>query len=149
MAVKESGVHNAPAISSGRKARGGRIFGLAVGDLLVFLIIGAIGLQMHQKEINAENMLRVTWPLAVAWFVISPFLGVFSRKTERRPGQMAARTGIAWLLACAGAMGLRQVFITPVEVSFAIVTFLTNLVGLYIWRLPFSWVIRSKEKSAD
>ncbi|GHO43697.1 DUF3054 domain-containing protein [Ktedonospora formicarum] len=122
------------------RSRVGHIINMGLGDLIAFLIVGVIGLNSHGETLEPANLLRVTWPVALAWFVLSPFFGVFRRDLASKPGRMATRTALAWLVACVGALLLRSVFETqkPPPVSFAIVTLLTNLVALFIWRLPMA-----------
>jgi hypothetical protein len=121
-------------------SRVGHIINLGIGDLIAFLLVGIVGLNSHNETLEPANLVRVVWPVALAWYIISPFFGVFRRDLASQPKRMAARTALGWLVACVGALALRSLFEThkPPPVSFAIVTLLTNLVALFIWRLPMA-----------
>lgn len=122
------------------RSRVGHIINMSIGDLIAFLLVGIVGLNSHGETLEPANLVRVVWPVALAWYVIAPFFGLFRRDLATQPKRMAARTALGWLVACVGALVLRSLFEThkPPPVSFAIVTFLTNLVALFIWRLPMA-----------
>lgn len=122
------------------RSKVGHIINMGLGDLIAFFLVGVVGLNSHGEALAPANLFRVVWPVALSWYVISPFFGAYRRDLATQPKRMAARTALAWLVACVGALALRSIFETqkPPPVSFALVTFLTNLVALYIWRLPMA-----------
>lgn len=125
-----------------------RVISLVVGDILCFIIFTTIGSNQHGEGVN---LLYSTWlaiPFALAWFLVSPFMGGFRADIATQPRKMAGRTALSWLIAWPIAMALRWLLVDRVKTpaptvgeffSFAVVAFLFNITLLLIWRWPFAW----------
>lgn len=119
---------------------------LVIGDILVFLIFAAIGRRSHSEAGNFFGVAITALPFAVAWFLVSPFVGAFKRNVVRTPGKMSLTTLLAWLAAWPLALLLRGLFVDKgvPPLSFAIVTLITNTVLLQAWRTPAALFFRRK-----
>jgi hypothetical protein len=131
-----------------------RIAILAVGDIIVFLVFAAIGRRSHGEAAGLNALLQIALtaaPFAVAWFVVSPFVGAFRRGLEKQPGKMAQRTALSWLAAWPVAMALRGIFVDHAvpPLTFALITLVTNTILLLIWRWPFSLLSTSLGRKAS
>ena len=113
---------------------------LVMGDIIVFLIFAAIGRRSHSEAGNVFGIAITALPFAVAWFLVSPFVGVFKRGLEYNTGKMSLRTLLAWFAAWPVAMLLRGIFVDKgiPPWTFALITLITNTILLQLWRVPFS-----------
>lgn len=133
-------------ITSARKggnaqtARPQRTVILVIGDIIVFLIFAAIGRRNHSEAGNVFGIAITALPFAVAWFLVSPFVGAFKRGLEYSTGKMSLRTLLAWFAAWPIAMLFRGVFVDKgvPPWTFALITLITNTILLQVWRVPFS-----------
>jgi hypothetical protein len=117
---------------------------LILGDAAMFLIFAISGRRSHGEAAGLDAVWQVVLtaaPFALAWFLVSPFIGAYRRRLQAVPGQMALRTALAWLAAWPLAMILRILTVQHVpEWTFFLVSLLSNLVFLEIWRAAFTWV---------
>ncbi|HLI05992.1 MAG TPA: DUF3054 domain-containing protein [Ktedonobacteraceae bacterium] len=121
-----------------------RISTLALGDLIVFLIFATIGRRSHGEAASLSNLWQIfltALPFAVGWFLVSPFVGAYRRFLMSSPRKMAQRTILAWILSWPVAMALRGIFVDHAipPATFAVITLLTNLVLLLVWRWPYAY----------
>lgn len=140
-------IRNAISNTTGRKAwqmpEWQRILTLVVGDILVFMIFATIGRGSHGEAtgLGAIPQIAATaWPFALGWFIVAPWLGVYRRDLMSDPRKMAARTALGWGLSWPVAMALRGIFVDHgfPPATFSIITLITNLVLLEIWRWPYA-----------
>jgi hypothetical protein len=122
-----------------------RIATLAAGDLVAFNVVTMIGLLSHGELTGLDTLgqiATVAAPFAIGWFLIAPFAGAFRADIALQPRRILPRTALAWLIALPIGLLLwsliRQRQIQP---SFAVVTFITNLVVLLGWRGAFAWLM--------
>ena len=123
-----------------------RIMPLAIGDIIVFLVFALVGIRSHSEGIDVPKVLITAAPFAVAWFLVSPFIGAFRRDLEARPVKMVQYTLLAWLATWPVALlfrGLLEWKVPPL--SFALVTLISNALFLLIWRWPFAIVKRKRQ----
>ncbi len=113
---------------------------LVVGDIIVFLIFAAIGRRSHSEAGNVLGIAITALPFAIAWFLVSPFVGAFKRGLEYSTGKMSLRTLLAWLAAWPVAMLFRGIFVDKgvPPWTFALITLISNTILLQAWRVPFS-----------
>src|SRR5574340_1416938 len=113
---------------------------LIVGDALCFLLFAGLGRDTHGEAtgLGALGQVALTaLPFALAWFIVSPWLGVYRRAGTNTIRRMLTRTWLAWVCAYPVALGLR-VLLAPdhkMPITFAIVILLANAVILGLWRL--------------
>ena len=111
-----------------------------IGDIIVFLIFAAIGRRSHSEAGNVFGIAITALPFAIAWFLVSPFVGAFKRGLEYSTGKMSLRTLLAWLAAWPLAMLFRGIFVDKgvPPWTFALITLISNTILLQAWRVPFS-----------
>jgi hypothetical protein len=122
----------------------GRLGALVAGDAVAFLIFAAIGRASHAEAAGLDALLQVAEtaaPFMAGWFVAAPFLGAFRPDVIAAPRRMLARTALAWLVAWPIGLGLRALIRqSGIPISFALVTLITVLCILALWRGIFAGV---------
>ncbi|HNP85786.1 MAG TPA: DUF3054 domain-containing protein [Kouleothrix sp.] len=117
---------------------------LAVGDVIAFNIVTAIGLLNHGELTGfgrIGEVITIATPFAVGWFLVAPFLGAFKPDVITQPRRMLARSALSWLLALPiGLLLWSFVRHKTVQPAFAVVTFITNMIVLLGWRGTFAWL---------
>lgn len=113
---------------------------LALGDLISFLVIAALGRASHNMALPVLAVLQTAAPFLLGWLIVAPFLGAYRADLVARPGRMAARTLGVWAVACALGLVLRSWWLQrDIVVAFALVTLATNAVSLVGWRTLYAW----------
>ncbi len=114
---------------------------LAIGDVIVFLVFAAIGLTSHKEAVTPVKVLVTAAPFALGWFLVSPVVGAFKRKETETTGKMATRTALSWAGAWPVGLFFRGLIERAVPpFSFMLVTLITNMLFLLIWRVLFMLV---------
>lgn len=118
---------------------------LIVGDIAAFIIFAAIGRSSHGLASGLQAFVEVittALPFILGWLLTSPFLGSYRSTTITTPLRMMKLTALAWLVACPVGLLLRALFLQRgIPVSFALVTFISNLLLLVSWRTLLAWFI--------
>jgi Protein of unknown function (DUF3054) len=129
----------------------GRIAGLVVGDLITFLLFAAVGRASHAEAAGLDAIAQVAEtaaPFAIGWFLVAPFVGAYREDVTGRPGRMLSRAALAWLIACPVGLVLRALIRqTGIPWTFALVTFLTVLVMVGIWRGAYALVAQRARRT--
>jgi len=88
-------------------------------------------------------------PFAIAWFIVSPFIGVYRKELVANPRKMARRTFIAWMLSWPVAMALRGIFVDHAvpPFTFALIALFVNAAFLLLWRWPYALNHSMKKRS--
>ncbi|HMO55776.1 MAG TPA: DUF3054 domain-containing protein [Roseiflexaceae bacterium] len=127
---------------------GNRVALLVAGDLLGLMIFAAIGRASHHQATGLDTITQIAFtaaPFLAGWLFAAPWVGAFRSDLHDRPAALAARTVLAWLLGCPIGLGLRALLLQrSIPLSFAIVTFLTVLAILVVWRVLFAIAIRRR-----
>ena len=115
---------------------------LIAGDILAILFTTIIGFVTH-GEVGAGSpgpyiilprMAAAFFPLVVAWFLVSPFLGLFQQDITSNPRQLW-RPVLAMIFAAPLAAVLRGLLLnTPIIPIFAVVLSATSALGMMLWR---------------
>jgi hypothetical protein len=115
---------------------------LVGGDALAFLLFAAIGRSSHGAAAGLDALLQVAGtaaPFAIGWFAVAPLVGAFRPSVTARPRAMLGRTALAWLAAWPVGLVLRALALQRgIPLSFAVVTLVTVLVILGVWRGLFA-----------
>jgi hypothetical protein len=119
-----------------------RIVGLVVGDACMFLLFATLGWASHgQKDALWWVVGTSGATLALSWFAIAPFFGVYRQSVTAKTGTMLLRTALAWVCAWPIGFLLRwllthttQPLTIGQQVSFAITTLLFTMIFLEAWR---------------
>lgn len=119
---------------------------LIVGDIFAILIVTLIGFATH-GELGMSFVPRMTatfFPLLLAWFLLSPFLGLFQKDLTANPRQLW-RPVLAMIFAAPFAAVLRGFFLNaPIIPIFAVVLAATSALGMLLWRALY--VLSSRKK---
>lgn len=114
---------------------------LIVGDLLTFLLFGALGRDSHGLDVTLGSAIGAAYPFALAWLVVGLILGTLRPERAARPLDALKWAWITWAAAWPGGHFLRSMILQrPVMVSFALVTLGTNLLILGLWRAAYGWL---------
>ena len=109
---------------------------LIIGDILAILIVTLIGFATH-RELDTSFFTRISalfFPLLIAWFLVSPWLGLFQTEVTSNPKQLW-RPVLAMLFAAPLAAVLRGFILnTPIIPIFVIVLVATSTFGMLLWR---------------
>ena len=153
MAIKDNTALNGHAANAPTRTSGWQYKAILVlGDIIVFLIFAAIGRRSHEQSSAVMGVLVTAIPFAAGWFLVSPFIGAYKRILMANPGKMALRTLLGWLASWPVAMALRVIFVDHGNiafkslVSFSIVTLISNTILLLVWRVPFAFVNRRRQR---
>ncbi len=109
---------------------------LILGDILAILIVTLIGFATH-RELDTSFITRMSaffFPLLIAWFLLSPWLGLFQTEIISNPRQLW-RPALAMLFAAPLAAALRGLILNAAIIPiFAVVLGATSAFGMIIWR---------------
>lgn len=109
---------------------------LIVGDIFSILAVTLIGFATHDELDTAfiTRMSALFFPLLIAWFLISPWLGLFQAEIASNPKQLW-RPALAMLFAAPLAAVLRGLILSAATIPiFAIVLAATSAFGMVLWR---------------
>ena len=119
---------------------------LIFGDFLAIAIITFIGFATHNEtDISfLPRMSVVFFPLAVAWFLIAPWLGLFQNEITHNARQLW-RPVLSAIFATPLAAVLRGIILhVPIIPIFAVVLGATTALGMLLWRSIWFWLTRPK-----
>jgi hypothetical protein len=122
---------------------------LVIGDAIVFLVFAFIGIKNHKEAIDPIKIVMTAAPFALGWFIVAPFAGAFSRWKTATPKKMALYTIRAWLASLVLGMTFRGITVdhkVPPP-SFITITLISNTILLLMWRVPFAWLTRKKNRA--
>lgn len=109
---------------------------LVVGDILAILVVTLIGFATHgEADLSSlPRMAAMFFPLAVSWFMLSPFLGLFQKDLTSNAGQLW-RPALVMIFAAPLAAVLRGFILNaPIIPIFAVVLAATSALGMMVWR---------------
>ena len=109
---------------------------LYAGDTLSIAALTILGFATHgEADVSfVPRMLALYVPLSIAWFLLSPALGLFQREIISNPKQLW-RPALAALFAAPLAAILRGFILNaPVIPIFAAVLAGTSALGMVLWR---------------
>lgn len=109
---------------------------LYAGDILGIAIITLIGFATHGETDQSflPRMGALFFPLMIAWFLISPWLGLFQLEITLSPKQLW-RPALAVMFAAPLAAVLRGLILnTSIIPIFVVVLTATSAFGMFVWR---------------
>lgn len=118
---------------------------LVPGDILALLIITIIGFATHgEADLSfLPRMLAAFIPLIVAWFLISPWFGLFQSEITSNSKHLW-RPVLAMIFAGPLAVVLRGLILNaPVVPVFAVVFSTTSAFAVLVWRGIYFFLIRA------
>ncbi len=133
------------------RANVGRIILLVIGDAIVFLIFAAIGRRSHGEAASISSFLQIVGtaaPFALGWFIVAPFIGAYRRRQTTGVGNMAQRTALSWVAAWPVALLFRGIAVDRAvpPLTFMLISLISNMVFLEVWRVLFAWLSRLKRR---
>ena len=109
---------------------------LYAGDILAILLLTLVGFATH-GETGASFLPRmgaIFFPLIIAWFLLSPWLGLFQQEIISNPKQLW-RSALSALFAVPLASDRRGFILNaPVIPIFVAVLVITTALGMALWR---------------
>ncbi len=109
---------------------------LIAGDILAIAIVTIIGFATHGEADMSflPRMFAAFIPLAVAWFLLAPWFGLFQQEVTTNP-KLLWRPVLVMLLAGPFAVVLRGLILNaPIIPIFAVVLSATSAFGMLVWR---------------
>jgi len=109
---------------------------LVAGDILAIVIVTVIGFATHGETGTSflPRMAVIFFPLTIAWFILSPLLGLFQREITQSSKQLW-RPILAMFFAAPLAVVIRGLILNaPIIPIFAVVLGATSAFGILIWR---------------
>lgn len=117
---------------------------LVAGDILVLGLVTLTGFASHDELGTAGTRMLTTFvPLVLAWFLISPWLGVFQAEITANPRQLWRPF---WAMVLAGPMAawIRGAWLQrPIVPIFVVVLGGVSALTLLAWRIIY-WLIYSR-----
>ncbi len=115
---------------------------LIIGDILAILAVSLAGFVTHYGEISGWRWITTFVPVLVGWLAIAPWLGVYRPDLANRSSQVW-RAALAAFLSAPLAAWLRGAWLNSAILPvFVLVLGLTDALGLLVWRIIGSWLIR-------
>ena len=114
---------------------------LIVGDVIALAVITVIGFASHgETDISfVLRMLTTFIPLVVSWFLIAPWLGLYSPQITSNPKQFW-RPPLAMLLAAPMTAILRAAMLNTVALPlFMLILGGSAALGMLVWRSLYLW----------
>ena len=121
---------------------------LILGDVLAIAIVTFIGFATHgETDLSfLPRMAAAFFPLTIAWFLLSPWFGLFKQEVASNPKQLW-RPVLAMLFAAPLATVLRGLILNaPIIPVFAVVLASTSGFGMMVWRFIYFLLSREKNK---
>ena len=117
---------------------------LILGDILAIAIVTLIGFATHgEADLSfLPRMAAAFFPLTIAWFLLSPWFGLFKQEVASNPKQLW-RPVLAMLFAAPLAAILRGLILNaPIIPVFAVVLASTSAFGMLVWRGIYLFINR-------
>jgi len=121
---------------------------LFAGDVLAIVVVTIIGFATHgEADLSfLPRMLAAFVPLTVAWFLVSPWFGLFQPETTFDSKQLW-RPVLAMIFAGPLAVVLRGLILNaPIIPIFAVVFSATSALGILFWRGVYFLLNRQARK---
>jgi hypothetical protein len=109
---------------------------LILGDIFAILIVTIIGFATHGETGTAflPRMAVIFFPLAIGWFILAPWFGLFQPEIISNPKQLW-RTVLAMIFVAPLAVVIRGLFLNAFAIPiFAVVLSAVSAFGMIIWR---------------
>jgi hypothetical protein len=119
---------------------------LIVGDVITLVLVTVIGFASHGTLGSAGTRMLTTFiPLAAAWFMVAPILGLYNLKLISEPRNLW-RPLYAVLIAAPLAAWLRGIMLnSQILVLFVAVLGAFGALGVIVWRVVF-YLIQSRTR---
>lgn len=109
---------------------------LIAGDILAIAIVTIIGFAAHGETSLSflPRMVVIFIPLAIAWFILAPWFGLFQGEVTSNLKQLW-RPILTMLFSAPVAVIVRGLFLNaPIIPIFGVILSLTSALGILCWR---------------
>lgn len=108
---------------------------LPLGDLIVLMVFASIGRASHSEGVRILGIFETAAPFMVGWLVAAPFTGAYREDATASTANALLLTARTWIVGIPLGLLLRAIYLRKgIPVSFAIVTLLSTLILLSLWR---------------
>jgi hypothetical protein len=122
---------------------------LIIGDIAAIALVTVIGFATH-GEADAAFLPRMAvafFPITLAWFLLSPWFGLFDGKVTANLNQFW-RPALVIVFAGPFAVVVRGLLLNaPIIPIFAVVLSATSALGMIIWRTAWYFIQRKIRKA--
>ena len=128
---------------------------LVIGDVLVLLLFAWVGRRSHSLSVlDIKALLTTAAPFIVAWFMVTPWFGLFKAEVSQNWRKLLPRLLIAWAIGGPLALVLRALFLGRaipggIIPSFAFVALGFTTLFMLIWRLGYVWWANRRTTRAE
>jgi len=116
-----------------------------LGDLFLLLVFTGIGIYTHGGLPWAIPMhtIETLAPFLIAWVLIAPFIGLYSRETMMDYKSTAIRLTVGWIAVSflGGAIRATDYFLGGAPLDFIAVNIIFGLLFLLPWRFAIAWFL--------
>ena len=110
--------------------------GLAVGDISAVIITSSFVPSYFGEDTQVASVILSAAPFLLAWLVVSPFLGTFSRQSTSSKGAVPGGMFLGWLVSAAAAAAIDdKIFGLPL--SQTVVSQIATFATLGLWRVSY------------
>lgn len=133
----------APGLQQNRPVK--RVMVLVGGDIIALLLFVLAGRRSHSMSTTDLWAGLVTAaPFVLAWFLVTPWFGLFRAEVSQNWRKLVPRLLVAWAIGGALALVLRALFLgRPIPAgiipTFAAVALGVTTLFMLIWRLGYIW----------
>jgi len=109
---------------------------LVFGDILAILLVTVIGFATHgEADLSfLPRMATAFFPMTIAWFLLSPFLGLFRTEFASDPKHLWRPVFVMIFAALLAAVLRGFLLNAPILPIFAVVLASTSALGMFLWR---------------
>jgi hypothetical protein len=132
-----------------------RVLVLIIGDALVMLLFAWVGRSSHAMSmLDVGALLTAAAPFMIAWFLVTPWFGLFKAEVSQHWRKLLPRLLVAWAIGGPLALVLRALFLgrpLPAGIipSFAVVALGFTTLFMLVWRLGYCWWVGRHASQTD
>jgi hypothetical protein len=117
---------------------------LIIGDIFTVIVVMAIGFAMHGETSFAflPRFIAICLPLAVAWFLLAPWLGLFQIEITANAKQLWRPVFVAFFAGSMAVVTRGLILNSPIIPLFAVIASVTFAMGILLWRGIYFLIIR-------
>lgn len=118
---------------------------LPLGDTLALILFATMGRASHAEGLDVVGVAETAAPFVLGWILAGTFTGAYREDATDTPRSAAVVTARTWIVGIPVGLLLRMLYLRRgVPVSFAIVTMLTTLALLGLWRVGLAALRRQE-----
>lgn len=111
---------------------------LVAGDAFTLLLFAWIGRASHAEGLDVVETVETAAPFLLGWFIAAPLLGGYGSEATADVRSAVKATARSWIAGIPLGLLFRALYLRKgIPVSFAIVSMLTTLMLLSLWRAGY------------